>query len=412
MKVRVISIAETLEEGQKVTAVALKYPEQIAAGSVSGEMFSVPGRSITRCYVNDSGGKGDVQNRGSYVMLELAVDPVPGSPVGSTLLYANQSNHRLPICLSVVQKRNISALGGMQLPAGSFVNTEECNLEVDGIFGAHTYQNMHHGTTLDYRLFEPKDRQEALPLVVFLHGAGERGDNNITQLLANRSALEWATPAAQAAHPCYVLAPQCPLDTSWAVNVGTKEEPVYEASYALKNVLNVIHELIELHNIDTSRIYGTGLSMGSMGTFMLAMDEPTLYAALLTVCGARTYQDKQVKKLLNKPIWGFIAADDMPPLVEGMRRTFKQLEELGSVAAKQVGDEAWNGFLRGEKADTAAIRQLAKAEALGADILYTEYIPGTILPNGHLSWMQVYSTNAVREWVFSQKNKAPYRPAK
>lgn len=408
--VEVTAIAETLEEGQKVTAVAIEYSEPIAAENITIDMFSVAGRTITKAYVNNSGVKGDVKTQGKYVMLELGIDPAPGNSVGSTLLYANGRNERLPIHLSIVQKVNITTVNGNTILPSGFTNTKEYNLEVDDRFKEMVYVNPETGATLNYRLFVPDNAtDEPLPLVVFLHGIGERGNNNITQLLANRSALEWATPEAQAQNPCIVFAPQCPPDTTWAVNVGTDEAPVYRSSYALKNVKNVIDELIREYNIDTTRIYGTGLSMGSMGIWTLSMENPTLFAAQLNVCGANVYSDEQASRIVNKPIWGIVAVDD-GAIPINMRAITDQFERLGGKVVRRIDDKGWNGFLRGKEAAEQALEQISEAKASGANILYTEYIAGTVVPFAHWSWMATYSNSAIRDWLFSHKAEVPYEP--
>lgn len=408
--VEVTAIAETLEEGQKVTAVAIEYSEPIAAENITIDMFSVAGRTITKAYVNNSGVKGDVKTQGKYVMLELGIDPAPGNSVGSTLLYANGRNERLPIHLSIVQKVNITTVNGNTILPSGFTNTKEYNLEVDDRFKEMVYVNPETGATLNYRLFVPDNAtDEPLPLVVFLHGIGERGNNNITQLLANRSALEWATPEAQAQNPCIVFAPQCPPDTTWAVNVGTDEAPVYRSSYALKNVKNVIDELIREYNIDTTRIYGTGLSMGSMGIWTLSMENPTLFAAQLNVCGANVYSDEQASRIVNKPIWGIVAVDD-GTIPINMRAITDQFERLGGKVVRRIDDKGWNGFLRGKEAAEQALEQISEAKASGANILYTEYIAGTVVPFAHWSWMATYSNSAIRDWLFSHKAEVPYEP--
>jgi len=408
--VEVTAIAETLEEGQKVTAVAIEYSEPIAAENITIDMFSVAGRTITKAYVNNSGVKGDVKTQGKYVMLELGIDPAPGNSVGSTLLYANGRNERLPIHLSIVQKVNITTVNGNTILPSGFTNTKEYNLEVDDRFKEMVYVNPETGATLNYRLFVPDNAtDEPLPLVVFLHGIGERGNNNITQLLANRSALEWATPEAQAQNPCIVFAPQCPPDTTWAVNVGTDEAPVYRSSYALKNVKNVIDELIREYNIDTTRIYGTGLSMGSMGIWTLSMENPTLFAAQLNVCGANVYSDEQASRIVNKPIWGIVAVDD-GTIPINMRAITDQFERLGGKVVRRIDDKGWTGFLRGKEALEQALEQISEAKASGANILYTEYIAGTVVPFAHWSWMATYSNSAIRDWLFSHKAEVPYEP--
>ncbi|NLV92263.1 MAG: hypothetical protein GX030_07720 [Firmicutes bacterium] len=408
--IEVTALAETLEEGQKVTAVVIEYSEPIACEAIASGSFSVAGRSITRVYVNDSGEKGDVKTRGRFVVIELAVDPTPGNSVGNTLLYANGRNERLPIHLSIVQRVNIQTIAGNTILPSGFTNTAERNLEVDGRFQALSYTNPETGTVLNYRLFVPEgDLDEPLPLVVFLHGAGERGDNNISQLVANRSALEWATPEAQAENPCFVLAPQCPSDTAWTANTGTAEEPVYETSYALKNVKAVIDQLIEQYNIDTARIYGTGLSMGSRGTYIMSLENPDLYAAQLNLCSADVYPDSQVAGIVDKPIWAIVAADDADR-PENKRHLMNQLERLGATVCRQIHDRGWNGFLRGAEAEAQAEEQITEAEWAGANVLYTEYIAGTVVPSAHWSWMAAYANSAVRQWLFSHVSDTPYQP--
>jgi predicted peptidase len=73
------------------------------------------------------------------------------------------------------------------------------------------------GLTLPYRLFKVKNPEAGVkyPLILFLHGAGERGGDNTAQLMANAGATVWATDAHQAKHPAYVIAPQCPTNEQW-----------------------------------------------------------------------------------------------------------------------------------------------------------------------------------------------------
>ena len=78
---------------------------------------------------------------------------------------------------------------------------------------SHSFQ----GTTIPYRLFVPEDYDsiETYPLVLALHGAGERGSDNVTHVASYRLATAWADPVNQAQNPCFVVAPQCPEGRSW-----------------------------------------------------------------------------------------------------------------------------------------------------------------------------------------------------
>ncbi len=413
---QVTAIAETLEDGQAVTAVMLEYPDEIKAGDVTVSTYHVPGRSITRVYVNNTGVKGEAASQGKYVFVELAVDPTPGVGEGSTLLYANGENQRLPINLTIQQTANVTMISGDIVEAGGFENTAEQNLIADE-FLKLTYTNPEDGSELPYRLYVPEGYEEnggeeALPLVVFLHGAGESGSieaNNEAQLLANASAIEFAREDAQEEHPCFILAPQSPSH-SWSQNNGTEEDPEYGPNQDGENVKNVIDELITEYNIDTSRIYGTGLSMGSRGTFALSTAYPELYAAQINIASADTYSEEGLAAIADKPIWALVASDDTADRVEGFRNNIADLEEQGAVVERRMEEEGWNGYLRGEESEILAQEQWDAAEESGANILYTEYIAGTTVPNSHWSWRPSFANDVIRDWLFDQQLETPYTP--
>jgi len=82
------------------------------------------------------------------------------------------------------------------------------------VFEPHIYED--EFIKLPYRLFKPKIKEgKVYPLVVFLHGAGERGNDNEKQITANEGATTWAREEFQNNHPCFVLAPQCPENSYW-----------------------------------------------------------------------------------------------------------------------------------------------------------------------------------------------------
>lgn len=412
----VTAIAETLEDGQAVTCVMIEYPGEVAAGTVSLSSYKVPGRKISKVYVNNSGEKGEAEAQGKYVFVELSVDLTPGAGEGGTLLYANGENMRLPINLTIQQTANVTLASGDIVEAGSFTNTAEQNLLVDE-FLELTYTNPEDGSELPYRLYIPegyeeKGEEEALPLVVFLHGAGESGSNGVnneTQLMGNPSALEFAREDAQEEHPCFVLAPQSPSH-SWSQNNGTEEDPEYGPNQDGENVKNVIDELIGEYDIDASRIYGTGLSMGSRGTWALSTAYPDLYAAQINIASADVYSEEGLAEIADKPIWALVSSDDSEERVNGFRDNIADLEAQGAVVERRMDEQGWNGYARGEASEEEAKEQLAAAEESGANVLYTEYIAGTTVPNPHWSWRPSFANDAIRDWLFAQQQETPYTP--
>ena len=120
----------------------------------------------------------------------------------------------------------------------------------------------HAADSLPYRLFVPDalDTTARYPLVLALHGAGERGDDNNTHIIAYRIATAWADPVNQAKYPCLVAAPQAAYETSW-----TDYLPVLS---------DLLDSLAREFPVDTNRLYITGLSMGGFGTFEMITDLP------------------------------------------------------------------------------------------------------------------------------------------
>ena len=123
--------------------------------------------------------------------------------------------------------------------------------------------------TLDYLLYLPKDDsdEDAWPLMLFLHGAGERGDN--LELVKKHGPPKLI--AAGKDFPCIVVSPQCPADKYW--------EPI--------ELIALIDDLSSRYKIDQDRIYVTGLSMGGYGTWRLAACAPQRLAAITPICGRR-----------------------------------------------------------------------------------------------------------------------------
>ena len=126
------------------------------------------------------------------------------------------------------------------------------------------------GKMLAYRLFVPAgyDPAKKYPLVVFLHGAGQRGSDNRRQLEPESAPLFFVQPETQAAQPCFFIAPQCPPGQQW-VNTpwrnGSYSIAAIPISDNLQLVLDIIQRTRKEFSIDPARLYLTGLSMGGYG---------------------------------------------------------------------------------------------------------------------------------------------------
>ena len=236
------------------------------------------------------------------------------------------------------------------------------------LYEAHTLEHDDNGdaATLPYRLLKPKTIEDGkrYPLVVFLHGAGERGDDNRAQL---KFLPTWmATEEARESHPCFLLAPQCRSDKWWANfrRDPADGDPLGEPPAAdLAAVVTVMNQLLADEPIDEDRVYLTGLSMGGFGSWDLAARMPERFAALLPICGGG--DPRLAERYLGLPIWCFHGGGD--PVVR---------PELSR-------------------------RMIEAIKAAGGSPLYTEY-PAV----GHDSWTPAYLCPGTINWLFAQKRSA------
>ncbi len=239
--------------------------------------------------------------------------------------------------------------------------------------------------TYRYRLVEPPAAAIAegkkVPLVVFLHGAGERGDDNEAQLV--HFVRTAAGAEFQAKAPCFILAMQCPKGESWAPidieGIRTRNEtPKFaaEPTRAMRAVMAAMDEVLATRPVDRARIYLTGLSMGGFGSFDLAVRRPELFAAVVPICGGG--DPATAPKVAAIPF--FIVHGDDDPIVP--TRLSRTMRDAIAAAQPKVHD-----------ASAAAPKNPS----------YREY-PKV----GHASWTPAYrfGPDGVLDWMFAQR-RAP-----
>ena len=163
---------------------------------------------------------------------------------------------------------------------------------------------------LQYIIQLPTNQKDKFPMIVFLHGSGERGTD--LELVKNHSPFTYQNLIQS---PVAILAPQCPENRWWDTN----------ALYQL------ILDISSKYNVDKSRIYLTGLSMGGWGTWKLAEEHPELFAAIAPVCGPvdRTMM-YEVEKLKNIPVQIYHGAlDDVVPPIQSIEM-YQDLKKINS----------------------------------------------------------------------------------
>ena len=207
-----------------------------------------------------------------------------------------------------------------------------------------------------YRLLKPRNIEAGreYPLVVFLHGAGERGDDNIAQLKYFPSWM--SEPAMRSEYPCFVLAPQCPKERRWGSLDFRKdqwrytEEPIAE----MEAVLGMLERTMKNQPIDADRVYLTGLSMGGYGSWELAAREPGLFAAVAPICGAG--DTEAADRLTDIPLWAWHGDQDGAVPVERSREMIEAIKKAGGepryTELEGVGHNSWTpAYQRGKHAD-------------------------------------------------------------
>jgi predicted peptidase len=169
---------------------------------------------------------------------------------------------------------------------------------------------------LDYLLSLPEayetDAGKKWPLVVFLHGSGERGDD------VNKVALHGPPKRVSEGEkfPFILVAPQCPAETWWT------EQPVLE----------LVDHIEAVYRVDASRIYLTGLSMGGYGTWHFATLAPHRFAAIAPVCGGGVpYRMREIPHL---PVWAFHGAKDTVVIPDESARLVEALKKFGNNSVK------------------------------------------------------------------------------
>ncbi len=201
------------------------------------------------------------------------------------------------------------------------------------------------GQPRGYVVYVPRDYDpgKAWPLIVFLHGAGERGDDGLIQ---SEVGIGTVIRRRVKEFPAVVVMPQCPEGGWW--------------DKAVPHIDEAIKVTLADYTIDSSRVYLTGLSMGGFATWMYGAHHADQFAALMPICGGGDVKDAAA--LAKTPIWAFHGADDgvVPP-----------------------------------KESTDMVEAVKKA---GGSIQYTEFEK-----TGHNSWDKAYGDPKAIKWMFKQK---------
>ena len=212
------------------------------------------------------------------------------------------------------------------------------------------------GKQHQYVLFVPLKSEPGSkpPVMLFLHGSGERGDNGLDQIMVGLGPAIWKRKAN---FPFVVVIPQCQSGSNWQV-----EGPDAQRALAM------LKKAQEEFGTDPDRVYLTGLSMGGGGTWSIAMKDPSAWAAIVPMCSRGDLAQAQKLAEARLPVWNFCGDKDQAATVANSR-------------------------------DLQAA--LIKA---GAPARYTEY-PGV----GHNCWDNAYGTDELYTWLLEQSRSKNQR---
>lgn len=232
------------------------------------------------------------------------------------------------------------------LPGVSLASPDESPVFVDRVLKSAD------GTESKYVVYIPRgytaesNASKRWPVILFLHGAGERGDDGKKQVTVG---LGPALRKRESESPFVAIFPQCRSGGSWRADSPDGER-----------AMTILSEVEKEFRTDPDRIYLSGLSMGGMGTWSLSMKYPDRFAALVPICGRGDIE--QASKIAKLPIWCFHGDADRAVTVEGSRTMIAAIKEVGG------------------------------------NPKYTEY-PGV----GHNSWDAAYATPELFPWLLEQR---------
>ncbi|MEG9481918.1 alpha/beta hydrolase-fold protein [Mannheimia sp. HC-2023] len=412
-------LAEVTAQGQKINGLALEYPSNVLSGTDLRQLYQIQTtldnapqetRSVLKAYVNSEPKISAQPQVGKYVIIELDIADKNSATYsvkdGNTAPMKFKSKDaegkivktervqavKIPeffakrLTYSVEQKGFLKLTDGTTLDKATWTQTtapEKIKTTYIDDFTAKQVFLDKPENKLNYRFYAPSQKNgEKYPLVIFLHGSGQVGSDNLAHLLSSKGAI-----ATLPYEPSFVLAPQYdqvfdPFDNT---EKGQKGGIHWQTGNRINLVLKMIDETIKANpQIDTNRIYINGLSRGAEGGLNLLLARPNFFAGALLMSGREAYTNEWVDGNANKdnlvairniPIWFFHSKEDKVSPVKGSRINYQILTE----------------------------------QLNAPNVKYTEFSftqagdNGIVNNNPHNTWDAVYNSPEVIEWLLQQK---------
>ena len=248
--------------------------------------------------------------------------------------------------------------------------------EIRSRFQERFFYDEEFGISMPYMLYVPTnyDPVRRYPMVICLHGTGEIQEPVSAILKKTQMATSFAEDSESGVNECIVLVPKCEVrydeDDNWTTLnqfIKNRSDSPFWPMPHLTVAWRLIQKIKGEFQVDDKRLYLTGISSGAFGAFVLAIDHPDAFAALVTACGAAN--PGRIEALRNTPLWLFHSADD--PLIVPAYTLDPTLEAL---------------------------------DRAGIQYRVTRYPEGRIFwQSAHFCWEAVYKDKEMRDWIFSQR---------
>ncbi|MBC1613399.1 prolyl oligopeptidase family serine peptidase [Listeria welshimeri] len=367
-------VTQVIDKGEVGSAIIIDYKGAVTGKELSNADFSVfagdKSRGIKAVYTSKEATVGTPAAKGNYVVVELN----PTDDNASTLNFNIEKfiNERANVKYTVKQNSDIK-VGDKDFNKTTALKVENVVSPTLDTFKANEFVD--GSTKMPYRMYSPKASKDKKPLIIYLHGSGERGNDNELQLLGTDGPATFAAATFQSTTPSYVLAPQVEWDEArngWFTEGKTQ------------TVKKLIDQVIkENKDIDSSRIYLTGVSNGATGAWKILTENPDFFAAAAPIAGYMYDKDAEftvtgtsrylkakpadAAKIKNVPIWAYQAEDDQVNSVEGTKSAVKAIQDAG-----------------------------------GTKVQMTIYPAGLVAPSPHASWEKAYNDTRLLTWMTAQ----------
>lgn len=247
-----------------------------------------------------------------------------------------------------------------------------------------------------YNLYIPKlEEGKKYPLVLFIHDAGVCGPDPKTTLSQGNGAVVFASPAWQAEHPCFVLAPQVDKGPN-----GPMTDDDFNVTADFDRLKKILEHVLVEYPVDMKRLYTTGQSMGCMTSCELNIRYPDLFAASLLVAGQWS-PEKMAASCPNNKLWILVSEGDTKAY-PGMNAVTEAMEGSGA----KVGCYRWDARAPAEELN----HKIHEAMQDDVNVRYTVLTGDSVLPEGcprfpgayHMAtWPVVYQMDGLKQWLFS-----------